>query len=169
MSPPFPRRGPSSRRRHPCRDGSGSLDADGDSLSYHWSVGNNPGGKRSVAGRANGCSRKRNGRKRRGKNDERRFPWGDEDPNLYALTFPEGRLLNYNNITSETAPSASMLMASAPMACTTLPATSWNGSPIGMTPATTPTVPAPIRQAPPPANNGLPEVVTSWSRGRWSP
>ena len=47
-------------------DGSGSLDEDGDSLSYHWSVGNNPGGKRSVAGRANGCSRKRNGRKRRG-------------------------------------------------------------------------------------------------------
>ena len=38
-----------------------------------------------------------------GENNERRFSWGDEDPNLYALTFPEARLLNYNNITSETA------------------------------------------------------------------
>jgi formylglycine-generating enzyme required for sulfatase activity len=39
----------------------------------------------------------------RGPNDERRFPWGNEDPNLYLITFPEARLLNYNNFTGQTA------------------------------------------------------------------
>ena len=38
----------------------------------------------------------------RGPNDERRFPWGDEDPNLYLISFPEARLLNYNNNVGET-------------------------------------------------------------------
>jgi formylglycine-generating enzyme required for sulfatase activity len=40
----------------------------------------------------------------RGPNDERRFPWGDDDPNFYLISFPEARLLNYNNITGETHP-----------------------------------------------------------------
>ena len=39
----------------------------------------------------------------RGPNDERRFPWGDEDPNLYLLSNPELRLLNYNNLLESTA------------------------------------------------------------------
>ncbi len=39
----------------------------------------------------------------RGPHDERRFPWGNEDPNLYLITSPEARLLNYNNVTGETA------------------------------------------------------------------
>ena len=40
----------------------------------------------------------------RGPNDERRFPWGDDDPNLYLISFPEARLLNYSNIVGETLP-----------------------------------------------------------------
>lgn len=40
----------------------------------------------------------------RGPNDERRFPWGDEDPNLFLISFPDARLLNYNNIIGDTSP-----------------------------------------------------------------
>lgn len=40
----------------------------------------------------------------RGPNDERRFPWGDEDPNLFLISFPEARLLNFANFTGSTAP-----------------------------------------------------------------
>lgn len=40
----------------------------------------------------------------RGPNDARRFPWGDEDPDLYLLSFPEAQLLNYNDRLSGTAP-----------------------------------------------------------------
>ena len=39
----------------------------------------------------------------RGPNDERRFSWGNEDPTFYLITFPEARLLNYNNFTGQTA------------------------------------------------------------------
>jgi formylglycine-generating enzyme required for sulfatase activity len=39
----------------------------------------------------------------RGPNDERRFPWGNKDPNLFLISLPEARLLNYNVQIGETA------------------------------------------------------------------
>ncbi len=39
----------------------------------------------------------------RGPNDQRRFPWGDEDPTLLAMQDPDLRLLNYNNLLGATA------------------------------------------------------------------
>ncbi|MEE2657200.1 MAG: SUMF1/EgtB/PvdO family nonheme iron enzyme [Candidatus Latescibacterota bacterium] len=38
----------------------------------------------------------------RGPNDERRYPWGDEDPNLLLITFPTLQLLNYNALSRST-------------------------------------------------------------------
>ncbi|MBT6629735.1 MAG: SUMF1/EgtB/PvdO family nonheme iron enzyme [Gemmatimonadetes bacterium] len=39
----------------------------------------------------------------RGPNDERRSPWGDEDPTFLVLQDPSLRLLNYNNLLGSTA------------------------------------------------------------------